>query len=147
MAPESRFSKAAQTSQLQREVIRRLSALPGVVSVGATSDLPIQCNCDTDWIRIVGKPFHGEHNEVLDREVSPEYFGTLKAKLIEGRLLTDEDTAVKPEPIVISESLARKFFPGEDPLGKKIGERGSGSEDDARDRRRDCGCARERAGR
>jgi macrolide transport system ATP-binding/permease protein len=120
MALESRFSKAEQTSQLQREVIRRLSALPGVVSVGVTSDLPIQCNCDTDWIRIVGKPFHGEHNEVLDREVSPEYFATLKTRQLRGRLLTDEDTAVKPEPIVISESLARKYFPGEDPLGKKI---------------------------
>ena len=121
MAPDSRFKKAEQTAQLQREVIRRLSALPGVTSVGVTTDLPIQCNCDTDWIRIVGKPFHGEHNEVLDRDVSPEYLRTLKAKLLRGRLLTDEDTAVKPQPIVISESLARKYFSGEDPLGKKIG--------------------------
>jgi macrolide transport system ATP-binding/permease protein len=120
MAPDSRFSKPEQTAQLQREVIRRLSALPGVASVGVTTDLPIQCNCDTDWIRIVGKPFHGEHNEVLNRDVSPSYFATLKARLLRGRLLTDEDTAVKPEPIVISESLARKYFPGEDPLGKKI---------------------------
>ena len=120
MAPDSRFGKAEQTAQLQREVIRRLSALPGAASVGVTTDLPIQCNCDTDWIRIVGKPFHGEHNEVLDREVSPGYLVTLKAKLLRGRLLTDEDTTVKPEPVVISESLARKYFPGEDPLGKKI---------------------------
>ncbi len=38
--------------------------------MGITSDLPIQCNCDTDWIRIVGKPFHGEHNEVNQRDVN-----------------------------------------------------------------------------
>ncbi|KAA6458805.1 ABC transporter permease [Acidobacteria bacterium AB60] len=121
MAPQTRFANPEQTAQLQRDVIRRLSALPGAVSVAVTTDLPIQCNCDTDWIRIVGKPFHGEHNEVLERDVSPEYFATLKARLDRGRLLTEEDTNVKPAPTVISESLARKYFPGEDPLGHKIG--------------------------
>ena len=121
MAPDNRFSKAEQTAPLQREVIRRLSALPGVTNVGVTSDLPIQCNCDTDWIRIVGKPFHGEHNEVLERDVSPGYFATLKAKLVRGRLLTDDDTTAKPQPIVINEAMVRKYFPGEDPLGKQIG--------------------------
>ena len=119
-APGKSYPRREQKVALLREITRRLSALPGVQSVGVTSDLPVQCNCDTDWIRIVGKPFHGEHNEVDERDVSPAYFDTLKAKLIRGRLFTDDDDASKSQKIVINEALAQKYFPGEDPIGQKI---------------------------
>jgi len=95
-----------------------------VQSVGITSDLPAQCLCDTDWIRILGKPFHGEHNEVDERDVSPAYLSTLKARLIRGRLFTEQEDPSKPQVIVINEALAHKYFPGEDPIGKKIGDGG-----------------------
>ena len=115
------FAKDEQKVALFREMERRLSALPGVESVGITTDLPVQCNCNTDWIRIVGKPFHGEHNEVDERDVNPAYFATLKAKLIRGRVFTENDDANHPQVTVINEALARKYFPGEDPIGKMIG--------------------------
>ena len=118
--PQNAYVKPAQKVALFHEVVRRLSALPGVESVGITSDLPVQCNCDTDWIRIVGKPFHGEHNEVDERDVTPGYFATLKARLVRGRLFTDDDDVSKSQKIVINEMLAQKYFPGEDPIGKKI---------------------------
>ncbi len=121
MAPGSSYANNAQVVALYREMNRRLLALPGVQSVGFTTDLPLQCNCDTDWIRIEGKPFHGEHNEVNERDVSPEYFATLKAKLVGGRLLNEQDDASHPQVIVINEALAKKYFPGEDPIGKRIG--------------------------
>jgi macrolide transport system ATP-binding/permease protein len=121
MASESAYPKNEQKLALLREVARRASSLPGVQSVGLTSDLPLQCNCDTDWIRIVGKPFHGEHNEVDERDVSPTYLPTLKARLVRGRLMTKDDDASKPNVVVINETLARKYFPGEDPIGQKIG--------------------------
>jgi len=120
-APSKSYPKPEQKLALLREITRRLSALPGVQSVGITSDLPVQCNCDTDWIRIVGKPFHGEHNEVDERDVSPAYFATLKARLIRGRLFTEDDDASKSQKVVINEALAQKYFPGEDPIGKRIG--------------------------
>ncbi len=119
-APGKSYPRPEQKVALLREITRRLSALPGVESVGITSDLPVQCNCDTDWIRIVGRPFHGEHNEVDERDVSPGYFHALKAKLIRGRLFTDDDDASKSQKIVINEALAQKYFSGEDPIGKKI---------------------------
>jgi macrolide transport system ATP-binding/permease protein len=119
--PGSVYSKDEQKVALFREINRRLSGLPGVQSVGITSDLPVQCNCDTDWIRIVGKPFHGEHNEVDERDVSPGYLPTLKARLLRGRLFTEDDDATKPLKIVINEALAQKYFPGEDPIGQKVG--------------------------
>ena len=118
--PENAYVKPVQKVALFHEVVRRLSALPGVESVGITSDLPVQCNCDTDWIRIVGKPFHGEHNEVDERDITPGYFSTLKARLVRGRFFTDDDDASRSQKIVINEMLAQKYFPGEDPIGKKI---------------------------
>jgi predicted permease len=124
MATGPGYAKPEQQMNLYREIERRVGALPGVTGVGISSDLPIQCNCDTDWIRIPGKPFHGEHNEVLERDVSPEYPGVLRAKLLAGRMFTDEDDAQHPYVAIINESLAKKYFPGEDPVGKQIGDGG-----------------------
>jgi predicted permease len=121
MASESAYPKSEERVALLREIARRVSSLPGVQSVGLTSDLPLQCNCNTDWIRIVGKPFHGEHNEVNERDVSPTYLPTLKARLLRGRLMTEDDDASRANVVVINEALARKYFPGEDPIGQRIG--------------------------
>lgn len=120
MALPNSYPTDAQLVLLYGEIERRLSALPGVVSVGITSSLPVQCNCNTDWIRIVGKPFHGEHNEVNERDVNAAYLSTLKATLVRGRFFTSEEDATSPKVVIINESLARKYFPGEDPLGKKL---------------------------
>ncbi len=121
MALGSTYAKDEQSVELFKTIERRLGALPGVESVGITTALPVNCNCNTDWIRIVGKPFHGEHNEVDERDVNPAYFATLKAKLIRGRFFTDSDDANHPNVTVINEALAKKYFPGEDPIGKMIG--------------------------
>jgi macrolide transport system ATP-binding/permease protein len=121
IVPDTIYSKDEQTVGLYREIDRRLSALPGVEGVGLTSMLPVQCNCNTDWIRIVGKPFHGEHNEVNARDVSPGYLATLKGRLIRGRWFDENDALNKPRVTVINEALAAKYFPGEDAIGKMIG--------------------------
>lgn len=121
IAPENIYAKDEQKVVLYREITRRLSALPGVQSVGITSDLPVQCNCDTDWIRIAGKPFHGEHNEVNQRDISPQYLPTLGARLVRGRMFNEQDDASRPRVIMINEALAQKYYPGEDPIGKMIG--------------------------
>ncbi|HEY6488405.1 MAG: ABC transporter permease [Terracidiphilus sp.] len=120
MATGKGYEKDAAQIALYREINRNLSSLPGVLSVGITDTLPEQCNCNTDWIRIVGKPFHGEHNDVLDRNVSAKYLPTLKATLVRGRLFSGDEDASKPRVIVVNETFARKFFPGEDPIGQKI---------------------------
>jgi predicted permease len=122
MIPNGNLKTNDQAVAFYRDVNRRLLALPGVQSAGLTTDLPVQCNCDTDWIRIVGKPYNGTHNEVNQRDVSPAYLPTLKASLIRGRLFTEDDTAAKPNVIVINQAFARKYFPGEDPIGQKIGD-------------------------
>lgn len=116
----SGYETSAQIIELYREVLRRATSLPGVESAGVTSRLPVQCNCNTDGIRIVGRPYHGEHNEVDERHVSANYLSTLKATLIRGRFFTEADDASRPGVAVINEALARKYFPGQDPIGQSI---------------------------
>jgi len=122
MLPGNIYTKDDQKLAAYRQIEHRLGMLPGVQSVGITSDLPVQCNCDTDWIRIPGKPFHGEHNEVNERDVNPAYLSTLKARLVRGRVFTATDDANHPRVTIINQALADKYFPGEDPVGKLIGE-------------------------
>jgi predicted permease len=122
VAPGTTFSKDEQVVVLARQIVNRISGLPGVKSVGITSRLPLSGNGNTDWIRFVGRPYHGEHNEVNEREVSSGYFTTLQAKLVRGRFFTDAEDTTKPRVVLINYTLAKQYFPGEDPIGKVIGD-------------------------
>lgn len=122
--PDVTYKSDEQRVELARRVVSRISNLPGVKSVGLTTLMPVSYNGNTDWIRIVGKPFHGEHNEVNERDVSSSYFTALQARLVRGRFFDDSQDASKPRVAVINETLARQYFPGEDPIGKKFGDGG-----------------------
>jgi macrolide transport system ATP-binding/permease protein len=120
-APDTTYQSDGQTVALYREIVRRISALPGVASAGITSILPVQCNCAVDRIQFSGRPYHGEHNDVDERHVSPGYLPALKAPLIRGRFFTEADDASRTGVAVINQTLAKKYFPNEDPIGQKIG--------------------------
>jgi macrolide transport system ATP-binding/permease protein len=120
-APDTTYESDGQTVALYREIVRRISALPGVASAGITSVLPVQCNCAIDRIQFPGRPYHGEHNDVDERHVSPGYLPALKAPLIRGRFFTEADDASRTGVAVINQTLAKKYFPNEDPVGQKIG--------------------------
>jgi macrolide transport system ATP-binding/permease protein len=120
MAPSSVYQSEAQTTGLYREIERRVSSLPGVELAGMTSMLPVECNCNTDRIQFPGRPYHGEHNDVDERHVSPAYLPTLKATLLRGRVFTETDDASRPGVTVINQALAQKYFPGQDPIGQRI---------------------------
>ncbi|HTC74339.1 MAG TPA: ABC transporter permease [Edaphobacter sp.] len=120
--PDTTYSKDLQRVAVSRQILARVSSLPGVKSAALTTMLPVSGNGNTNWIRFVGKPYNGEHNEVNQREVSSDYFKTLQTKLVAGRFFTDEEDASKPQVTVINKALARLYFPGEDPVGKKFGD-------------------------
>jgi macrolide transport system ATP-binding/permease protein len=119
-APGTVYNGAEQMTELYREIVRRVSGLPGVESAGMTSMLPVECNCAIDRIHFPGRPYHGEHNDVDERHVSARYLATLKAGLVRGRFFTEADDASMPGVAVINQALARKYFPGQDPVGKRI---------------------------
>lgn len=120
MVGAANAGKEEQQIALGRRVLGAVAALPGVRSVALTSSLPVSCNCNTDWIRVVGKPFDGKHKDVLERDVSPDYFKTLGGKLLRGRWFTDAEDGSKTRVILINRAFARRYFPGEDPVGKQI---------------------------
>ena len=120
--PQSTYPKDPDQVTASREILRRVSSLPGVRSAGLTTVLPVNGNGNTNWIRFVGKPYNGEHNEANQREVSADYFKTLQSRLIAGRFFTEDEDASKPKVVVINKALARLYFPGEDPVGQKMGD-------------------------
>jgi macrolide transport system ATP-binding/permease protein len=119
---DTTYPKDEQVAAVERQIISRVSSLPGVESAGVSSVLPVSFNGNTDWIRIVGRPYNGEHNEVNERDVSPLFFSTLHARLLRGRYFTDTDGMSKLGVVMINQTLANKYFPGEDPIGKRIGD-------------------------
>ncbi len=120
MAPGTVYQSGEQITALYQEIVRRVSSLPGVESVGMASMLPVECNCAIDRIHFAGRPYHGEHNDVEERHVSPGYLPALKATLVRGRFFSDADDASRPGVAVINQALARKYFPGENPIGQRI---------------------------
>ena len=122
VALPANYSTDQQKVAITRQVLSRLAELPGMKSVGVTSRLPVTSNGNTTWIRIAGHPYNGEHNEVNEREVSSQFFPTLQARLLRGRFFTDAEDMSKPNVIIINQALAKKYFPGEDPIGKQIGD-------------------------
>jgi macrolide transport system ATP-binding/permease protein len=120
--PQTRYPKDPQVVAVERQILDRIRSLPGVQSASLTSVFPVSGNGNTDWIRIVGKPYNGEHNEVNQREVSSDYFKTLEARLERGRFFTDEEDDSKPKVVIINKAFARKYFPDEDPIGRVMGD-------------------------
>jgi len=121
-APRSAYEKDEQAIVLGRKVVAEVKSLPGAGNVALASVLPFTYNGNTDWIRFVGRAYNGEHNEVNQRGVSSDYFATLQARLLRGRTFTDAEDTSKPNVVVINQALANKFFPGEDPIGRRFGD-------------------------
>ncbi|HTA79336.1 MAG TPA: ABC transporter permease [Terracidiphilus sp.] len=119
-AQGDRYSKDEQRVALGREIVRQISALPGVKAVGVTSKLPIEDGDVTTDFHIIGRPYHGEHHEVAWRTVSSGYWAALGTRLLSGRYFTDRDDAASPKVVIVNQTLAREYFPGEDPVGKQI---------------------------
>jgi macrolide transport system ATP-binding/permease protein len=121
VAPASDYGKDEQAITLVREIESRALGLPGVQSVGIVSNgLPLDGNGNTTWIRVLGRPWHGEHNECPERDVSPGYFTAIGAKLLRGRYFTEAEDARKPRVAIINHAMARQYFPDEEPLGKQL---------------------------
>src|SRR5947209_4051691 len=120
--PNAPYAKPEQQVAVAHKIAAQIEAVPGVKSVAFVSTLPVSCNCNTNWIRVVGQPYNGEHNEVNERDVSPNYFSTVQAQLLRGRYFEASDDLTKPKYMIINESFAKKYFGAEEPIGKQIGD-------------------------
>ncbi len=104
-----------------RELLQKLTALPGVASAGLASSPPLGMAREFAFT-ILGHPVPGTEDRPRTGygEVSAGYFEMLRIPLRKGRLLNEHDTASSQWTVVINEALARKYFPNEDPIGQQI---------------------------
>jgi putative ABC transport system permease protein len=105
-----------------QEVLQRVRTVPGVESAGLIDSLPLGDSGSHQPFSIEGRPVlpMSEQPEVDVRLISPGYLRTMHVPVIRGRDFSDEDAAGRPGAALISDSLARRFWPNEDPLGKHI---------------------------
>ncbi len=116
--PRGQYPDAAAKQRFFEELLRRLHALPGVVAATETSTLPPYGGIGTD-IDILGKT-HKERWDAIFQLCSEGYFKTLGLRPIRGRMLSDTDVRAARRVAVINQTLATKYFGGEDPLGREI---------------------------
>jgi putative ABC transport system permease protein len=126
--PLPRVAYASPTSKVAffTRVEERVRAMPGVASVGVTSKLPLDAGNTTSF-RVLGDPEPPPQQEpgAAYRSVTPGYFRALGIPLLRGRLLEARTDSAAPREMVISESLARRYFAGRDPIGRQIGGAGT----------------------
>src|SRR5688572_15066361 len=121
--PGARYPKPQQSVTFFRELTQRVSALPGVEAAGAALSLPLGGSNSTAGRSFVreGRPLAPEEALQTDYFVlTPDYFKTMRIPVKSGRSFTDRDTAETPPVVVVNESIARRIFAGEDPIGKRI---------------------------
>ncbi|HET7131113.1 MAG TPA: ABC transporter permease, partial [Gammaproteobacteria bacterium] len=127
----SQYPDPVQRSAFYAGVLERVSALPGVVSAAYVNYPPLTFNGGRVGLRIEGRPppepSDIANNMAANRVVTGDYFRTLGVPLIAGRTFDSRDAPDAPPALVINQALARKQWPNEDPIGKRLAFGGAGS--------------------
>jgi predicted permease len=118
--PRSTYGTDEKAIALEKEVLRRMESLPGVRSAAVTTYLPLSGNGPFSDFIIDGQPMRpGDHDEATRREITPTYLATIGAQMVRGRTFTEDD-GLKMHVAIVNQAMARTFFAGEDPIGKRI---------------------------
>jgi putative ABC transport system permease protein len=120
--PEPKYEEMERRTAFYTDLIGRVQSLAGVRSAAVTTNLPLYRQGNSISISIEGRPAPppGQELIVVTRIVSPSYFDTMSIPLLRGRQVSTQDTETTPNVVVISETMARRFWPGEDAVGKRI---------------------------
>lgn len=120
--PNLKYPDLERRSAFYTNLIARVEALPGVKSAAVTTNLPLYRQGNSVGVEIEGRPAPPPGQEVIitTRVVSPKYLTTMGIPLLKGRQFGPEETAKMPGAVIISETMARRFWPGEDPIGKRL---------------------------
>ncbi|HEX8283360.1 MAG TPA: ABC transporter permease [Pyrinomonadaceae bacterium] len=120
--PGNKYKDGAARVAFARQLLESVRALPGVRTASTTTTLPMSGNNQSGSFQIEGRQLApGESSPHGDRWMpSDDYFQTMGIPLLKGRYFDARDTADSPPVVIVSEALARKYWPGEDPVGKRI---------------------------
>ena len=120
--PSSGYKDPTQRVNYFQQMLANLRQLPGVEAAGICFSLPMTGEGATDSVWIEGQPdpAKGEEPVLRGGSVSSDYFKAMGIPLRKGRAFTEEEVWQGRPVIIVNESFARRFFPGEDPIGKRI---------------------------
>jgi putative ABC transport system permease protein len=120
--PYAKYKEEPQRAAFYSELVRRVAALPGVESAAAVSHIPLGGSNSSSSFLIEGvpEPPPGQQFEGRYRVCTPEYFGTMGITVVKGRAFTDADKPGSQPVIIVNETLARKYWPNQDPIGKRM---------------------------
>ena len=118
----SRYSEPHQRLAFADRAIEQIRAVPGVVSVGTTTKIPLAGGGSTQPFSVEGRPAGAiaEQPMAQTRYISPDYFRAIGISLRQGRFFSDQDRDNSVPVVIISEAMARRFWPGENPIGKRL---------------------------
>jgi len=120
-ANDPKYKDDKPRANFYREIEGRIAHLPGVVSEGVVSVLPLTGAVGWGGISVEGyTPPPGQELQVDLRTASADYFRTMEIPLIKGRFFSEHDTAEMPTVVVIDEKFAQRFWPNDDPIGKHL---------------------------
>lgn len=118
---DPRVAGKAGVNEIVDDAVRRISALPGVRSVGYTTLLPLNGDFNSLPIIIVGRPLRGPAHCVARRMfISPSYFDVLNIPLVRGRFFTESDRLDTPLVAIVNQTMARQLWQGRDPIGEQL---------------------------
>ena len=119
---ETDYSTPEQEWAFLDEVLRRVRALPGVKAAGVTDSLPLTGGGSIQPVAVEGQPAvdMSHQPEVGVRVVSPGLMDAMRIPLMRGRRFSESDTATSNQVLIISEAMARQFWPNENPIGKRL---------------------------
>jgi predicted permease len=120
--PEAHYREPAQRAQFFEQLLTRLRAVPGVTAAALINVAPGQGYGGDNILTIAEHPplAKGEIQIARRRYIDPGYFATLQIPIVLGRTFSDEERLDKAYKVIVSQTLAHDFFPGEDPIGKHL---------------------------
>ncbi|MFN7931420.1 MAG: ABC transporter permease, partial [Blastocatellia bacterium] len=120
--PTAKYKQPQQRAAFYQELERHVRALPGIASVGFINYLPLNGSNSSNDFYVEGQPqpAPGEEPSGRYRAVTPEYFKTMGVRLLQGRFFTDNDHTQAPRVIIVNETLAKRYWPAGDALGKRL---------------------------
>ena len=111
-----------QQAELIARVVERIKALPGVVGAASTTAVPLRGADYRNSFEIPGQPPPAPNERPIARSrmVTADYFRVMGIPLLKGRYFTEQDSRLAPRVVIISDALARQYFPGAEPMGKRL---------------------------
>lgn len=120
--PDSPYTEPADRADFFERALDELAAVPGVRGAALTTTLPLSRNNLSGTFTVEGYEYDDDDQQRManSRMVSPGYFRTLGTPMLQGRDFSSLDRADSPEVVIISREMARRYFPDQDPIGKRV---------------------------